>query len=142
MTYSLFDVGACNCPATGCACYPCTLPASNLAVAMTIAGSSLSYPGTLVYAATCTWTGCVMINSSLSLKVQISLISGCTLLNIGQYPSGNCTGTRSQTEYWCNPSGCSVPGGLLLTLLSFSCSPLNIVWNYSMTSNFSITVTP
>lgn len=146
-TFSLFDVGGCNCPSCGGA--PCALPPTNLTVTRTQPGP-ISHSATLIYSLVsgcCKWQGCIT-NSGVDLDlITIYSTQLCTGFSFAAAGSGSCA-SPTLWETYLSPGGCTpcgtFPGTTFsgsMTLTSFSCSPLNIVLTIA-SGAFTLTITP
>ncbi len=136
MAYTLFALGACNCPSGSCSCAPCNLPQSSLTVTYKVSGSTI-FTTTLAYSSGCNWsTGCYVVSPTNSQLITISCTGGVTTITINLYTNNACSGTPSTLQY------ISSGGGSGLTLVSSSCSPsISIVVEASANHNDQWTFT-
>ena len=124
MAFTFFDIGACNC-VSGLSCYPCRLPAGNLFVTFAAGANeggtfeTWGGSGTLVYTAgtPAIWTG---------PYTYTGYFSGTDSFTISCSPT--CTYFENSAFFYDHPSACSGLSLSAWTLVSFSCSPLNIVF--------------
>jgi hypothetical protein len=118
--FTLFGMGACNCPSGTCSCTPCALPQVNLSVSWNIpsgGGCTTTGTGTLTYqgGTSCQWIIC--FNTGLgggcvqSGQLTITCASGTGMYVYTTYSVINCVGLVST---------------FTLTATAVSCSPLNI----------------
>ncbi len=131
MALTIHSLGGCNC--SGFACAPCSLPATDLT--MSFQNEFGAFPAITLVRSGTLWVGCipniVWTNPAVvthSHKFSLVCTPGvCTLYQIEFFTSTNCSGGPIATVYYDDPGGCSANPGILITLSSFSCSPLNIV---------------
>jgi hypothetical protein len=146
--YTYMDLGGCNCPGT---CVPCELPfGSNLSVTANKAGTV--YSGTLTYSGTGGTTGgpawtisCLATGASPQGAAGIQLgcypVGGgsCTYLILDIYANSACEAFVTGSS-WNSPL---CPGTGSITLASYTCSPLNLVWTVTLGGTaWTITITP
>jgi hypothetical protein len=139
--FSLWDPGGCNCPS--CGCLPCALPTSGLSVLVSFGPSTGSVPyvgnslpggwadggGTALPSSACCWdTGSpgIPIVSTEYCRIQIACYGTCTFFlfsvnNAGTYITGYC---------YAYGTGCRSTSGLNVCSLSYTCSPLDMVFTY------------
>jgi hypothetical protein len=131
-TFSLFDVGACNC-SSGCPTFPCSLPATNLTI--TVSGV---YVATLVYTAPCaSWNAlCFPYAGGNYQRFTVVASGGFTTYTWHQANTG-CTILTSPINCVVTSSG-STPTGMFL--VSYTCSPLMITFNNGGAQTFVITL--
>jgi hypothetical protein len=148
--FSKFDVAGCGCE---CAVHLCDLPGEDLSIAYLDNITSDSGSGVLQYntslgldkrpggaflllpAGPCTWQASFVTAGGATVNFAIGLVGGCT------YYSSGGGGTMDDT--YDNPSGCSGVGSGpgTMTLVSSSCSPVNIVFRTGIAPHVIWTVT-
>lgn len=138
--FSVYDVGGCGCAG----CYPCPLPPTDLTGTWVVpAGPNAgTYTPTLTYSTA---------GSLHRYDGGFTLPSGATVsIELGCNPSTPCsflaisvdTDTSSLPGGWDHPAGCGgVAGPLVVTLSTWTCSPLSITWLVSFNSS-TLTITP
>ena len=139
-TFSLWDLGACNC---GGQCQPCNLPLVNLLLTWSnIYGDggtpTLTYQGLIsgnyVWNTTCQsqpashaagFNGSFIFSITCSSPTSTTNPNTYTIFNSQNYAGLSCTGVQSPEPWTWNQSGVYISGG---TTPTFSCSPLNFVF--------------
>ncbi len=132
----------------GCdVCYPCPLPQTSLTVSFL--NESVDPPtmgaGSIAYLGGCVWNGCIPITrESVAfsyMRFIISCSESCTAYSAEVFPLPGCSGILGAFNFYDHPSGCSSFTGSRMTLTSFSCSPLNIVFTNSLNPQVTWTIT-
>jgi hypothetical protein len=153
---SLWDIGACCC---GCACGPCTLPTTNLTLTIANAGSNVAT--TLTYGLSgpfgsfaCQWTSaCTLVSGTIIPTLstdwifQLYCVTSSCLVLAGQPYSDPCNtpqvGNPPYGDWPLNCCGASCSGGTnVWDLISFTCSPLSLLFQHSVGTHYTLTVTP
>jgi hypothetical protein len=145
-TFSLWDISNCNCVA---ACWPCALPfGTNLTVTVTDPGTG-NGSGILTYGGvgSGTWTtACIALSGGLWwVRMQITCAPvanpTCTFYQMAWSPNSVCVGASgAHGGHIDHPLHCNGFPTATFTLVSFTCSPLNIVFADPFTA--TITITP
>jgi hypothetical protein len=114
MGFGVWDLGGCNC---GCAATPCTLPETNLSLSFIgPSGSGIGGgPDPFVYSSPCTWNCCFDTRAGSASSFTLQVIGGVLVGTLTDWTGFNCTGTPT-TPF------------ATATLISSSCSPLNLVY--------------
>jgi hypothetical protein len=151
--YTTWDLGGCGCVS----CSPCPLPKADLVATWhnTVTGLTTSFA--LTYTAGSPfdhWTSapCVTIPTSSTGGVASGAGSldilcrndgiACTAYHVQQWSGAGCTGSVSDSAYQ-DPALCASGAWTTTwTLLSFSCSPLQIVLARGTGNANTITITP
>lgn len=145
-TFSLWDISGCNCVAN---CWPCALPFGTnltLTVVDTVLGNG---SGILAYGGvgSGTWTSpCIVLSGGVwSVRMLISCTPvanpTCTFYQIAWSANSVCVGAAAgHGGHIDHPLHCNAFPTATLTLVSFTCSPLNIVFSDPATG--TITITP
>jgi hypothetical protein len=145
------DDSSCNCNS----CLPCALPATILHASINLGAFSPAYTGSgpLTYTTGttggvpyCKWgPNCISLSngsSTRSAKVTIYCSATCSYYRCDLYLNANCTGTPGSTLFYDDPTSCSgisslSPNGTY-TLVSYTCSPLNLYFSYGAPGNPSL----
>jgi hypothetical protein len=143
-TYSLFDIGACNCTVL-CPTWPCALSAANLNINQVIGTVNVST--TLVYSATCSWAAACWGGTGTYGMFPITAYTKFTIATSGgnttySYPGWNtvgCSGSQTGFGFVTFNSSGSVVSQSNYTSISYTCSPLNIAI-VTTSGNFTITL--
>jgi hypothetical protein len=136
MPFSIFDIGGCNCP--GCSCFPCNLPESDLHInvlSQNPAGGVISNTTALLtFTAPCTWAASFTTTPPTGTTITVAMSCGASCF---KYSAVFASISASLTQWFDHPLNCSGLTGQHLSLISFTCSPLNVVWQFSNVAGFT-----
>jgi hypothetical protein len=141
MAYSLQDIGGCACSG----CFPCNLPLDDLL--LTLTGSGIGSPvtapliGPFLVGGYNTWAAACFTAKSVGWAFNLGCNGSCSYAEFLQYTA--CGGFTIADEYWNSSSGCSGNPDGVLTLGSYTCSPLSVEWTIMLGADtYQLTVTP
>jgi len=122
------------------------LPETNLSLSYHNAILSVSGSGTLVYSAPCHWAASFSVPPTF-VNFYIHGNGSGPYVGCGYYQSGGsdigyASGSVSGGIFWDLPSGCCGNTPRTLNLMSYSCTPLSLVFSPSGAGSITFTVLP